>query len=1094
PDEGELPVDLIGRARYPVPDMTVIPDSLDFGVVFVGQSSDLTLTIGNLGEDDLTVSDISVEGDYLSTDFEEQFVVAPADSHIVTVTFAPEDEITLVGTVTVISNDPQWDDGFPVSVSGSSFNPPLMVLDDDPIRMDLAYGESGEDRAALANDGGYDLVWDTELEIIREPVPGREWVSWEPQEGEIEPGADVDIVVTFDTDSLEEGLYDANLHVLSNDPENLDRTIYVRLNVTEVPDIAFSPDILDFGEVEVGQSDDILLTVYNRGGGDLVISDMTAGGDNFSVDFEWELTIAAGDSEEITTSFAPLRLGEINDTLTISSNDPGEGQAEIPMTGTGLGAVIAVTPDALNFGETFVGEEEELTLRVHNLGNSDLIVSDITVAGDYFDVDFEHGFSVAPGDSQDVPVTFAPEESGEQRGVVTVVSNDPFRREDLRLQTDGIGVEPPLLSVDPDAIETHLTFDEQHDYPITLSNEGGSSLIWSTEFDLIREPGRFMGRDFGARALRRIGPVRAIEAPGAVIQRAVKSGAASNLDLMKWNNYLRRLEQDGNRPRRDRRSSPDEFGYFWIDSDEYGDPDYEWIDITHTGQRLDAGDDWISDIQWLRWNFPWYEHDYGTIRIDSDGWLTFDRDYNESPSVLPRPPNEGQPNPTLLVNNFDLDPSAAGAVYFWTNREDMAVISWIDVPMYHNGHVATTFQAILYGSGIVKYQFRPQRHYDGSLSNVGYESHEGRFGSSIIYREAGRIHEGLAIAIIPSGGWGEGWITLDPAGGLIEPHDEQVMTVSLDAGLMQEGDYAAELHILSNDLENSDFVVDIAVTVGNVPDIAVAPESLDFGEVEVDRNARRNFTISNVGDEDLTVSNIHVEGDDFSVEFDGEFIVRPDEERDVSVVFSPESIGEIEAFAVILSDDPNEEESYVALSGIGLGEGWFRYDDGEPEGITSDLRYYYSRTTFTSAGTFELRSVRVMPFNDGPNPNAPCYVYVFTEDEEHNLDDVIWGTRIISLDPWDERDFEANWIELRLPEERWSRFGPGEHFSIIYGPAPGGPYRQEEGAGWWNLFDVESQSGRSFVSTALTSDHRRWDDGGLEGDLFIRAGGEYIYT
>ncbi len=424
----------------------------------------------------------------------------------------------------------------------------------------------------------------------------------------------------------------------------------------------------------------------------------------------------------------------------------------------------------------------------------------------------------------------------------------------------------------------------------------------------------------------------------------------------------------------------------------------------------------------------------------------------------------------------------------------MAVVSWIDVPRYRNDRDRTTFQVILNGSGIVKYQFGPQLNLNGGRSNVGYESHDGRYGSSIIYHEAGRIQEGLAIAVIPSGGRAESWISLDPAGGLIEPHDEQEVEVIMDAGNMSEGDYAAELHILSNDISNDDYVVDITVRVGNMPNIEVVPELLDFGEVETGRQARLDFTIGNTGDEDLTVSSIYVEGDYYRVEFDGEFIVRPDEDHDIMVTFEPEGIGELEATVVILSDDPNEEEVYVGLLGVGLGEGWFIYDDGQQHGITENLRNYYSRTTFTSMGTFELRSVRIMPFNDGPNPNAPCYIYIFSEDEYNNLDDVVWATRINQLEPWDDRDFEANWIELRLPEERWTRFGQGEHFSIIYGMAPGGPYRQEQGYGWWNLFDAESRSGRSFVSTALVSDHRRWEEGQLNGDLFIRAGGEFLYT
>ncbi len=81
-------------------------DELNFGAVYIDDSRELTITITNEGVLDLTVSDISVEGDYFSTDFEDEAVIEPAENLVVTVTFAPEELGEFNGILTITSNDP----------------------------------------------------------------------------------------------------------------------------------------------------------------------------------------------------------------------------------------------------------------------------------------------------------------------------------------------------------------------------------------------------------------------------------------------------------------------------------------------------------------------------------------------------------------------------------------------------------------------------------------------------------------------------------------------------------------------------------------------------------------------------------------------------------------------------------------------------------------------------------------------------------------------------------------------------------------------------------------------------------------------------
>ena len=111
--------------------------------------------------------------------------------------------------------------------------------------------------------------------------------------------------------------------------------------------------------------------------------------------------------------------------------------------------------------------------------------------------------------------------------------------------------------------------------------------------------------------------------------------------------------------------------------------------------------------------------------------------------------------------------------------------------------------------------------------------------------------------------------------------------------------------------------------------IVVDTELLDFGRVTSVESEERTLTISNGGNADLTVFDIQVEGDYFTSDFEGEFVLEPDESAEVTVTFAPETAGEFEGTLTILSDDFDRPELTIPLTGTGiptliapLSEGW----------------------------------------------------------------------------------------------------------------------------------------------------------------------------
>ncbi|MGH7772091.1 MAG: choice-of-anchor D domain-containing protein [Candidatus Binatia bacterium] len=105
------------------------------------------------------------------------------------------------------------------------------------------------------------------------------------------------------------------------------------------PDIDVQPASLDYGNVLVGSSSDVDLTVQNTGTEALNVSEVSlvgmdigefailAGGEPF--------TLLPGETRIVTVRFAPTSPGAKSATLRFISNDPDENPKDVPLSGTG---------------------------------------------------------------------------------------------------------------------------------------------------------------------------------------------------------------------------------------------------------------------------------------------------------------------------------------------------------------------------------------------------------------------------------------------------------------------------------------------------------------------------------------------------------------------------------------------------------------------------------------------------------------------------------------------------------------------------------------------------------------------------------------
>ena len=198
------------------------------------------------------------------------------------------------------------------------------------------------------------------------------WLSTSPGSGSLAAGASIDVDVLISASGLCGSHFDANLHVVSNDPASPDVVVPVGLDLIGTPDIAASAALLDFGGVYITAQGLLDLTVLNNGCADLTVSDLVFDHGDFSTAATTPIVLPAGASQVVTVAYAPTTAGAAAATLTIVSDDADTPTLVINLAGVGLDFPdIAVAPTSLS--ETLgSGGTSTQTLTITNSGLGDL--------------------------------------------------------------------------------------------------------------------------------------------------------------------------------------------------------------------------------------------------------------------------------------------------------------------------------------------------------------------------------------------------------------------------------------------------------------------------------------------------------------------------------------------------------------------------------------------------------------------------------------------------------------------------------------------------------------------------------------------------
>ncbi len=355
---------------------------------------------------------------------------------------------------------------------------------------------------------------------------------------------------------------------------------------------------------------------------------------------------------------------------------------------------------------------------------------------------------------------------------------------------------------------------------------------------------------------------------------------------------------------------PDGFGYRWIDSDEVGGPVFNWVDITGVGTPLGlAGDDAISAAVNLGFNFPFYGGSFGSVRIASNGFLTFTD--TSAPYANQALPNSGGVTNMVAPMWDDLNLTGAAAVYTY-NDGGRFIIAWVDVPHYSGSGSGTyTFEAILYPSGEIKYQYLSLVG-DINSATVGIQNAAETVGLNVAFNTA-YLHDNLAVRIfsVPQ------WLSVTPTSGRIPAGQSINLNLRFDASGLSGGNHLGAVTIASNDPDENPLSLQARLHVIGAPNIVVAPDSASFDSVYIGASPTRSVVVTNSGTDDLHVTGM-TSSDATVTVAPVAFTLAPSAAQNVTVTFAPVAVGPVSATIDIASDDPDTPTKTVFVTGTGV--------------------------------------------------------------------------------------------------------------------------------------------------------------------------------
>ena len=604
--------------------------------------------------------------------------------------------------------------------------------------------------------------------------------------------------------------------------------------------------------------------------------------------FQWLSVVPAtgvvppGGSVDVTVTFdaAGLFGGGYDASVQIASNDPDEPLVAVPahMDVTGAPDIVLSAP-AVDFGDVFLTASRSDSIVVTNAGTDQLDITELAPSTP----DFEVGvgpFSLQPGERRTVPITFRPSIASAITGSLRIRSNDSDESE-VFVALSGTGLVPPEIEVSPGSFQASLLTGQAETQTLHITNTGASNL--TLQLDTRREvvangngpapagnPGQHSqtADDNAVEA-----QPRAADAPVPVL--VIQDTAAWGVNM---GAFLQ--ARFGITPT-------------VIHASQIATTDFGPYDLIIT-----VGDEASSYYNALSTNvakFDAFVSNGGVVQyqlatqgsnvtIAGGALVQFGSPEDTNRNVLPEHPILAG-LPELLQGNFanhgiltQLPPSAQ----ILTRTQ--------------NSNQPTTVEYRLGAGTVIATGMTWEFLYNGG------------------YNSGPMLYQATAYSLSQAQ---PQWLAVSPSTATLPPGGSLDVTVSFSAVGLFGGPYDGSVRVISNDPDESQLLIPAHLDVTGAPDISLSATALDFGGVFLTASLTDSIVVTNAGTDQLDITELGSSTPDFEVGA-GPFSLDPGERRTVPVTFRPSVASAVTGSLRIQSNDADEGEVFVALSGTGL--------------------------------------------------------------------------------------------------------------------------------------------------------------------------------
>jgi hypothetical protein len=243
--------------------------------------------------------------------------------------------------------------------------------------------------------------------------------------------------------------------------------------------LSLSATTLNFGSVLVNGHSTQAVTIQNPGQVDVQISQISVTGAGFSVSaVATPVTVSAGQSMALQTTFAPTAAGSVAGAITVTSN-AANPTSNVALSGNGVAATytMSLAPASLNFGNVNVGSSTTQNVQLSNTGNTSVTLTQIAASGSGISVGgVATPLTLAPSQGVMLTVKYSPVVSGTTAGSVTVTNNDGVNATEA---VTGTAVQAGLIVTPASASFGSVVIGNTNSQTIQLKNSGTANLTIS---------------------------------------------------------------------------------------------------------------------------------------------------------------------------------------------------------------------------------------------------------------------------------------------------------------------------------------------------------------------------------------------------------------------------------------------------------------------------------------------------------------------------------------------------------------------------------------------------------------------------------------